>query len=153
MANGKQLGRLVDDGLGGLTYRIIGCAMSVHNALGPGLKEEHYEKALAAALAQESLTYERQKPLEVRLDESSVGVVILDLLVGGNVIVEVKARQWLLTNDEIGQVITYLLATDLHVGLLINFGRKRLDYRRVFRPKKLVDSRVARYVVNPKDSR
>jgi len=72
---------LVDDGLGDLTYQVIGCAMRVHNTLGPGLREEHYEDALAAELANAQLPFEQQKPIEIHLGESQVGVVILDLLV------------------------------------------------------------------------
>jgi len=64
----------------------------------------------------------------------------------------VKARQWLLTDDEVGQVITYLAASGLDVGLLINFGRRGLDFKRVFPPKTVSDfrSRVGRYTVRPK---
>jgi len=146
---------LVGDGLGDLTFRIIGCGMRVHNTLGPGLKEEHYEEALAVELANEEIPFHRQKPVEVYLDESQIAVIILDLLVAERLIVEVKARQWLLTNDEIGQVITYLVATGLDVGLLINFGRKSLDFKRILPPTKVQDfrSRIRRYAVNLKEPR
>ena len=143
---------LVDDGTGGLTYQVIGCAMKAHNALGPGLKEEHYEDALAIELSNAGISFERQKPVEINLGESNVGVVILDLLVAEHLVVEVKARSWLLTNDEVGQVITYLAATELSVGLLINFGRRSLEFKRVFPPKKIEEfrNRINRYTVGPK---
>lgn len=142
---------IVDDGTGGLTYQVIGCAMKAHNALGPGLKEVHYEDALAIELSNAGIPFERQKPVEINLGESNVGVVILDLLVAEQLVVEVKARSWLLTDDEIGQVITYLAATELSVGLLINFGRKSLEFKRIFPPKKIEEfrSRINRYTVGP----
>ena len=144
---------LVDDELDGLTYKVIGCAMHVHNAMGPGLKEEHYEEALAQELLNAEIPFERQSKVQVCFDETCVGHLILDLLVAEQLVVEFKARQWLLTDDELGQVITYLVASSLNVGLLINFGRKSLDFKRVFPPKKIDEyrSRVGRYLVRPQD--
>jgi len=144
---------LVDDGTGGLTYRIIGCAMAAHNTLGPGLREEHYEDALAVELASAGITFQQQKPVEVFYGETGVGLVILDLLVAERIIVEVKARPWLLTDDEVGQVITYLTGTELNVGLVLNFGRKSLEFKRIFPPKKVEEfrSRLGRYLVGPKE--
>lgn len=142
---------LIDDRQGDLTYKIIGCAMNVHNALGPGLKEEHYEDALAVELRNSGVPFEQQKPVEIYMGESQVGVAILDILAAERIVVEIKARQWSLTNDEIGQVITYLMATGLEVGLLINFGRKSLEFKRVFPPNKAEDHRLRRYLVNNKD--
>ena len=144
---------LIDDGTGGLTYRIIGCAMRVHNALGPGLKEEFYENGVAVELTNEGIPFVRQKPVEVYLDQSRIGVIILDLLVAEHVIVEVKALKWSITDDEIGQVITYLTATGLNTALLINFGRRSLDWKRILPPTKVTDyrDRIGRYIVNPKE--
>ena len=69
----------------------------------------------------------------------------------GTVVVEVKALRHKLTNDEIGQVITYLAATGLQVGLLLNFGGRSLEYKRILPPQKLDDwkSRTGRYVWTP----
>jgi GxxExxY protein len=144
---------LIDDGTDGLTYRIIGCAMRVHNALGPGLKEVFYENAVGVELKNEGIPFVRQKPVEVYLDQSRIGVIILDLLVAEQVIVEIKALKWLITDDEIGQVITYLTATELDTALLINFGRRSLNWQRILPPKKVTDfrQRINRYVVNPKE--
>ena len=73
-----------------LTYRIIGCAMQVHNALGPGLKELHYHRALSVELEKAGLTYEEEKPLHVEIDGSFAGLLYADHLVNGDVIVEEK---------------------------------------------------------------
>lgn len=134
-----------------LTYRVIGCAMSVHNRLGPGLREGHYQRTLAVEMESAGLTHEDEKAIEIYLNETRGGLLYLDHLVEGTVVVEVKALRHKLTNDEIGQVITYLAATGLQVGLLLNFGGRSLEYKRILPPQKLDDwkSRIGRYVWTP----
>ena len=131
---------LVEDATGNnLTYRIIGAAMAVHNRLGPGFKEEVYEKALAVELIQKGITTVRQFPVTVEYEGEQVGLFYLDMFVEGQVVVEVKALFHQLTNDERAQVINYLKATGATVGLLFNFGRRALEYQRIF-PGKGQDS-------------
>ncbi len=115
-----------------LTYRIIGAAMAVHNALGSGLKEEVYEKAMEAELNQRQIAAQRQYPVDIVHAGVQVGIFYLDLFVENQVVVEIKAFSHQLTNDELAQVINYLRAAKAQVGLLINFGRRQLDFRRVF---------------------
>ena len=123
---------LVQDAAGNnLTYRIIGAAMAVHNALGPGYKEEVYERALTAELRAREIGVERQFPVEVWNAENLVAVFYLDLYVERTVVVELKAFPHRLTDDEYGQVINYLQATKSQVGLLMNFGRRGLEWRRI----------------------
>lgn len=127
------MGKLVNDATGNdLTYRMIGAAMAVHNALGPGYKEEVYERALAAELRQQSITVQQQHEVPVLHADVQVALFFLDLWVEECVVVEVKALSHQLTNDERAQVINYLKATGAPVGLLINFGRRRLEYLRIF---------------------
>jgi len=124
---------LVQDATGNdLTYRIIGAAMQVHNRLGPGYKEEVYERALAAELTSGDVPVESQFRVDVWDNGALVAVFYLDLFVARTVVVEVKAFSHQLTNDELAQVINYLKATDAPVGLLLNFGRRSLEKRRVF---------------------
>jgi GxxExxY protein len=135
-----------------LTYRIVGCAMTVHNGLGPGLREGDYQRALALEMEKAGLAHEEEQPIEIYLDGTSIGLLYLDHLVEGRAIVEVKALRHKLTDDEIGQVITYLAATGLNVGLLLNFGGNSLEYRRVLPPRKLDawKERIRRYAWMPK---
>jgi GxxExxY protein len=129
---------LVSDAAGNdLTYRIIGAAMAVHNALGPGYKEEVYERALAVELGQREIPAERQYRIEVTHEGVPVALFFLDLFVCSTVVVEIKAFPHQLTNDEVAQVINYLKAANAPVGLLFNFGRRRLEYHRVFPPRTL----------------
>jgi GxxExxY protein len=128
--------QLVLDATGNqLTYQIIGAAMAVHNQLGPGLKEEVYERALEVELNQREISVQRQHPVTVEYEEQVVGIFYLDLWVADQLVVEVKALSHQLTNDEIAQVLNYLKATGAPVGLLFNFGRRRLEYRRIFPAK------------------
>ncbi len=128
--------KLVVDATGNdLTYRIIGAAMAVHNKLGPGYKEEVYENALEVELRQRSIASQRQYPVPVHYENEQVALFYLDLFVEGQVVVEIKALSHLLTNDELAQTINYLQAIPAPVGLLLNFGRRKLQHRRVFTPK------------------
>jgi len=127
------MSRLVKDATGNdLTYRIIGAAMSVHNSLGPGYREEVYERALSVELERRGIAVRRQHPIEVWYEDAPVALFYLDLFVEDTVVVELKAFSHQLTNDETAQVINYLKASGAPVGLLFNFGRRRLQYRRVF---------------------
>lgn len=138
----------------GLTYKIIGAAMRVHNRLGPGLKEAFYQRALSAELAKAGVEFVAEQPVEISIDGHYIGQLYIDHLVGGAVVVEEKAVSHLLTDDEIAQVITYLIATDKPVGLLINFGRRSLEYKRIFPPRNAESwrNRIRRYVWVPPQS-
>ena len=137
-----------------LTYAVIGCAMRVHNQLGPGLKEAIYQRALSLELEGAGLSFDEERAREIVLDGVPIGLLYVDHLVEGHLIVEEKAFSHLLTDDEIAQVITYLCALELDVGLLINFGKRRLEYKRIFPPKDITRwrERIHRYVWNPKTS-
>ncbi len=135
-----------------VTYKVIGAAMRVHNALGPGLKEAFYQRALSIELERAGLGFQPEYSVEVQLDGTTIGLLYLDHLVEGEVVVEEKALSHLLTDEEIAQVITYLCATGNKVGLLINFGRNRLEYKRIFAPRNVQRwrERIKRYVWMPR---
>jgi GxxExxY protein len=109
-----------------LTYKIIGAAMEVHKTLGPGFLEAIYETVLAYELKQLRLTFERQKALAVHYKGMIIGDYKPDFIVENKVVVELKAQRALSTVDE-AQLINYLKATGLRVGLLFNFGTKSLQ--------------------------
>ena len=147
------MSKLVVDTTGNdLTYRIIGAAMTVHNKIGPGFKEEIYERALKNELINQEMEVVDQFPVPVEVDGEQVGLFYLDLLVEGLVVVEIKAFAHQLTNDEIAQVLNYLKATELQVGLLFNFGRRKLEYRRIFPSKNITSiQRVGRDDIQKSD--
>lgn len=117
-----------------LTHAIIGGAMRVHRALGPGYLEAVYVRALAWELRLMGLTAECDRRLTVRYRGCDVGVFVPDVVVDDRVILEVKAVERLVPAHE-AQLVNYLVTTGIEVGLLINFGSKSLDVRRRFRSR------------------
>ncbi len=122
-----------DRGNGGinlLTERIIGCALTVLHTLGTGFLEKLYENALVHELRKSGLAVSQQHPIVVRYDGIVIGEYTADLLVERTVLVELKAAKAL---DEIhrAQCLNYLKATGLHLCMLLNFGRPRLEIKRI----------------------
>jgi phosphoribosylformylglycinamidine cyclo-ligase/phosphoribosylamine--glycine ligase/phosphoribosylformylglycinamidine cyclo-ligase len=109
--------------------------MQAHSELKPGHRERVYQWRLADLLIAQGLQAEIEKRVEVYVNDALVGYMYLDVWVEQQIVVECKAFQHQLTNDQIGQVITYLVATGSPIGLLYNFGRKRLEFKRVLPPK------------------
>ena len=120
-----------------LTEKIIGCAMKVHSKLGPGFLESVYQKALTHELRKAGLKVECEKPIAVHYDGVAVGDFSADVLVEDRVLLELKANQTLAPANEV-QLVNYLTATGIEIGLLLNFGAERLEFKRktrTFRPK------------------
>ena len=127
--------QLADEGAlkhGALTRTILGCAMEVHSELGPGFLESVYHRALAISLEEAGLSAETEKPLLVRYKHYVVGTYYAYVVVAGCVLLELKAARCWAPEHE-AQTIHYLKATGLEVALMINFGRSRLDFRRLIR--------------------
>ena len=108
-----------------LTKQIISAAIEVHSSLGPGLLEKLYEEALAYEFELRSIKYERQKAIILTYKNKDIGVHRLDLIVENRVIVELKAVNELHPVFD-AQILSYLHAVNLHVGLILNFNTKRL---------------------------
>jgi GxxExxY protein len=124
-----------------LTYKIIGCAMSVHRAIGPGLRENIYHRALEKDLSAKGLAYISENPYAVYADINQhdlLGYYVPDFVVEEKIVVEIKALNQL-DNTHLAQVIGYLSVTNCPIGLLINFGERSLRYRRVFPSKERTD--------------
>lgn len=115
-----------------LTHTIIGCAYEVHKELGPGFLEKVYETALLHELSRAGLKAQAQAPIPVRYKGIPVGDYFADLLVEGVVIVELKAAQSLDPTHE-AQLLHYLKAAGVEVGLLLNFGRSSVQVKRMVR--------------------
>ncbi|HUT33508.1 MAG TPA: GxxExxY protein [Planctomycetota bacterium] len=115
-----------------LTESIIGCAYTVSNTLGCGFLEKVYENALAIELRKAGLDVSQQHPIEVLYGGVAVGEYCADLLVDHRVVVELKAVKAI---DEVhmAQCLNYLKATGLHVCLLLNFARPKLEVKRIVR--------------------
>lgn len=117
-----------------LTYKIIGCAMKVHNQLGNGFQEVIYQRCLAIELKRAGIAFEREKEQKIYYDQFEVGTRRADFVVENKVIIELKA----LINLEdvhLAQAKNYVVAYDFPLGLLINFGSTSLQHKLVFNPK------------------
>jgi GxxExxY protein len=113
-----------------LSNRVIGAAIQVHKELGPGFLESIYEQALKVELSESGLGFDSQKEIKVEYSGAEVGVHRLDLVVEEEIIVELKAVKEL-ADIHFAQLRSYLKATDMNVGLLLNFSKPTLEVRRV----------------------
>jgi len=112
-----------------ITEIVIGWAMKVHNSLGKGSPEIIYQRAFLIELNKTSLTIEREIEQVVYYEEQIVGKRRVDFLINKTILVEVKAISEL-DNSCINQILNYIEAFNLEIGLLINFGKDRLEFKR-----------------------
>ena len=110
---------------------ILKCFYNVYNQLGYGFLEKVYEKSMFIELKNSGLFVERQKPISVYYKDHKVGEYYADLIVSECVIIEIKAAETLCEEHEF-QLINYLKATDIEVGLLLNFGKKPQIKRKIY---------------------
>jgi GxxExxY protein len=123
-----------------LAGKVIGLAMKVHSTLGAGFLETVYHRAFAHELEKAEIRFESEKPLNVIYDGVLVGEFAADFLVENELIVELKAVHNLAPAHEV-QTVNYLVATGKDIGLLINFGAERLEFKKKFRlPKQKIHS-------------
>jgi GxxExxY protein len=113
-----------------LTYKIIGCAMEVHRHFGYGFLEKVYENALMVVLEREKLKACQQRAVPVYFGDRIVGEYFADILVEDKVTVEIKTVEKLIS-ARTAQVLNYLKATHIQLGLLLNFASRKLDYERL----------------------
>jgi phosphoribosylaminoimidazole synthetase len=135
----KEEQGLIKTSLDDLTYQVNGLAMRTHNELKPGHKEIFYQRRLAELCQASNLEVEVEKKVEVWVEDSLIGHIYLDLWVESCLVVECKAFGHLLTMEDVGQVLTYLAATGSQVGELYNFGRSRLEQKRLLIPRNVQD--------------
>ena len=114
-----------------VTERIIAACFEVHNNLGPGFVEKIYLSALKIALTKADIVYETEKEYSVIFNGNKVGKFRVDFLIENQVILELKAIEGRLPKIFETQVISYLKAANLDVGLLVNFGNRRCEIRRL----------------------
>ncbi len=113
-----------------LSGMILEAALAVHKALGPGFLEGVYQKAMAAALRHRGISFDDQKEVHIFFEGEEVGLHRLDLMLADEIVVELKAVK-ALEDIHYSQVKSYLKATGLHVGLLLNFNAPTLVIKRI----------------------
>jgi GxxExxY protein len=121
--------KIIDDEL---TYKIIGCAMKVHNILGNGFQEVIYQRCLAIELHKAKIQFLREQDMPIFYKQIKVGTRRADFIVEDKVLVEIKALIKL-EDVHLAQALNYLTAYQIEKGLLINFGSTSLEVKRLFR--------------------
>ncbi len=114
-----------------ITHKIIGCAMKVHSTLGNGFQEVIYQRALAIELFKKDLRYKREMEMQIFYDGRILGTRRVDFFVEDGIMVEIKAVIKL-EDVHLAQAMNYCQAYNLPIGLLINFGAKSLEFKRVY---------------------
>src|SRR6185503_1123936 len=117
-----------------LTYKVIGCAMKVHNTLGNGFQEVIYQRCMAIELAKAGVGFTREQEHTIFYDGIDVGTRWADFVVEEKISVELKAIINL-EDVHLAQAKNYTVAYDFPLGLLINFGSQSLQYKLIFNPK------------------
>ena len=119
-----------------LTKRIIGCAMEVHKRLGNGFQEVIYQRALEIEMKYAGLEFEREMEMQIFYRDNDIGTRRVDFFVEGKIMVELKALVKL-EDVHLAQAMNYLEAYKMEIGLLINFGGRSLEFKRVHNNKLL----------------
>lgn len=114
-----------------LTHKIIGCAMKVHSTLGNGFQEVIYQRALAIEMEKQGLGFQREMEMSIYYEGINIGTRRVDFFVEDNIMVELKALVKL-EEVHLAQAMNYCQAYKLPIGLLINFGAKSLEFKRVY---------------------
>ena len=114
-----------------ITHKIIGCAMKVHSTLGNGFQEVIYQRALAIEMVRHGLGFSREMEMAIYYEGHNIGTRRVDFFVEENIMLELKA---LIKLEEVhlAQAMNYCQAYNLPIGLLINFGAKSLEFKRVY---------------------
>jgi len=117
-----------------LTHKIIGCAMRVHSELGNGFQEVIYQRCLAIEFLENNIAFQREMEMPIYYHKQPVGTRRVDFFIDNLIMVELKAMT-ALEDVHIAQALNYLEAYNMEVGLLINFGARSLEYKRLTNQK------------------
>ncbi len=118
-----------------LTGKVIGCCMEVHRILGNGFQEVIYQRALAIEMNEKKISYSREHEMQIFYKGEEIGTRRVDFFIEGKIMLELKAIIKL-EDVHLAQAINYLEAYNMDIGLLINFGARSLEFKRVMKPGK-----------------
>ena len=118
-----------------LSYKITGILFNVYNNLGGGYQEKYYQRAVATTLASENIKFTEQVVVPLKYEEASIGRYFLDFLVEDRIILELKAAPQFYSRD-IKQVLAYLKAADISLGILASFTKRGLQLKRILQGSK-----------------
>ena len=113
-----------------LTKKIIGQAIKVHEKLGPGLPEKLYQRALYLEFQRNRMKFKREAKITIKYDKVRIGYQQVDFIIEDKIIIEIKSVKEI-NNIHIGQLISYLKASGLNIGLILNFAKTKLEIKRI----------------------
>ena len=113
-----------------LVYKIVGCAMEVHNELGFGFLEKVYENALMLELRKAHISAQQQQAITVKYKNCVVGDYFADIIIDDKILLELKSATHI-ADEHLAQTLNYLKATGYKLGIVINFGKEKLEYKRL----------------------
>ncbi len=113
-----------------LSYVLMGILFEIHNKLGTKYQEKHYQKAVEIKLKELKIPYQREAKVNIEFNGEELGEFFIDFIIDDKIILELK-RIWKITADDIKQALRYLKATNLKLGIIVNFRHQRLESRRV----------------------
>jgi GxxExxY protein len=118
-----------------ITEKVIGCAMKVHGTLGNGFQEVIYQRALSIEMEKNGLLFGREIEMPIYYESIDIGTRRVDFLIHEKILLEIKAVTKL-ENVHLAQALNYIEAFKMEIGLLINFGNTRLEFKRLIKNKK-----------------
>lgn len=124
-----------------LSYKIIGILFKIHNKLGPLYQEKYYQRAIEQELKEAKIPYKRESKVEIGYDDKRLGKYFVDFVINNRIALEVKAVKYL-HPKYINQVLAYLNAFQLRLGIIANFKKKGLEYKRIVLPDKYLKKRL-----------
>ena len=113
-----------------LSYVLMGILFEIHNKLGTKYQEKHYQRAVEIMLKTLKIPYQREAKVNIEFNGEELGEFFIDFIIDDKIILELK-RIWKITTDDIKQVLRYLKATNLKLGIIVNFRHQRLESRRI----------------------
>ncbi len=115
------------------SYKLMGLLFEIHTKLGSVYKEKNYQDAIEEVLKREKIFYEREKQIKVKFENLELSNLFVDFIIDNKILLEVKAKNFI-TNDDIRQTSRYIKSADLPLGIVVNFKREKLEYKRVINP-------------------
>lgn len=116
-----------------LSYKVMGVLFKVHSKLGPRYQEKYYQRAIEIELKKQEVPFEREKMVPLKYEKEKIGKYFIDFVIDNKIALEVKAVDYF-KRDFTGQVLAYLNAANLKLGIIANFNAERLLYKRIINP-------------------
>lgn len=127
-----------------LSYKTVGILIKVHNKLGPTYQEKYYQRAVEQELQEAKIPYKREAKVEIGYDEKRLGLYSVDFIINGKIVLEIKAVKYL-HPKYINQVLAYLNALQLRLGIVANFKKKKLEYKKIILPDTYLKEKKSKY--------